>query len=78
MPTYEYKCEECGGHWEQEQGIKDAPLDVCPFCSIDTRVRVAKSDGPPSKGKPKRLISGRTGFVLNGSGWARDGYKGHG
>jgi len=66
MPTYEYHCDKCGYNWEQEQSIKDPPLDACPTC---LRLPV------PSNGKPKRLISGRTGFVLNGSGWARDGYK---
>ena len=68
MPTYEYKCEECGHEWEREQSIKDPPLATCPRC-------VLRSD-TPTKGRPKRQIPQHTGFVLNGRGWARDGYKG--
>lgn len=33
MPTYEYKCEECGV-FEQMQKIADAPLTVCPECGL--------------------------------------------
>jgi len=31
MPTYEYKCPECG-HFEIEQRMTDAPLAACPTC----------------------------------------------
>ena len=68
MPTYEYKCDDCGHEWEQEQGIKDPLADQCPACS--------SNDAAPTWGSPRRQIPQRTGFVLSGSGWARDGYKG--
>lgn len=63
MPTYSYKCETCGGEFDAVQSIKDPPLDECP----------TKTDTGGCKGHPKRLIS-RTTFVLNGGGWAKDGY----
>lgn len=31
MPTYEYKCEQCG-KFEYQQSIKDDPLKECPTC----------------------------------------------
>lgn len=57
--TYEYECEACGHHWEQEQKISEPAVVECPQCKAP---------------KAKRLISGGTGFVLGGSGWAKDGY----
>ena len=40
MPTYVYKCDECGSHFEQIQKFSDKPLKTCPRC----------------KGKIKRVI----------------------
>ena len=63
MPIYGVHCEACGHEFESFQGM-DALLPACPKCgSDDTR----------------KLVSRRTGFVLNGEGWAKDGYtKGKG
>jgi putative FmdB family regulatory protein len=33
MPTYEYRCKECGQHLEVVQSFADDPLTVCPHCS---------------------------------------------
>jgi len=32
MPTYEYKCESCGIHFDKVQHFKDEPLKACPEC----------------------------------------------
>jgi putative FmdB family regulatory protein len=32
MPTYEYRCKECGRHLEVVQSFKDDPLTECPHC----------------------------------------------
>ena len=32
MPTYRYRCKNCGYDFEQEQSFSDAPLTVCPKC----------------------------------------------
>ena len=32
MPTYEYKCEECGIVFERFQHFSERPLGVCPEC----------------------------------------------
>ncbi len=64
MPTYLYFCEKCKKEFEEIHSIS-VQLDECPFC---------KENGEkPSP--PKRLISGGTGFILNGSGWAKDRYS---
>jgi putative FmdB family regulatory protein len=51
MPTYEYECGACGHHFEQFQGIKDAPATECPECN----------------GVVKRVVSGGSGFIMKGS-----------
>ena len=32
MPTYEYRCKECGEELEAVQGFHDDPLTECPAC----------------------------------------------
>jgi putative FmdB family regulatory protein len=32
MPTYEYRCKDCGEHVEVVQSFKDDPLTECPAC----------------------------------------------
>lgn len=62
MPTYTYKCEECG-EFDAYHSINDK-LTECPTCKekgiISTLVR---------------LISKGSSFILNGSGWAKDNYS---
>lgn len=37
MPTYQYRCTECGNELEARQKFSDAPLTVCPNCSGELR-----------------------------------------
>jgi len=37
MPTYEYRCRDCGEHLEVVQAFTDEPLTICPACSGDLR-----------------------------------------
>jgi putative FmdB family regulatory protein len=61
MPTYEYECGKCSLRFEQQQSIKDAPLQACPKCG----------------GKVQRIISGGSGFIMKSSGQSpRDSRKG--
>ena len=32
MPTYEYRCSDCGNQFETYRGIDDEPLTVCERC----------------------------------------------
>ena len=51
MPTYEYKCQNCGYTFEKFQGIKDDPLKKCPKCNS----------------KVQRLIGSGAGIIFKGS-----------
>lgn len=64
MPTYEYKCLDCGIQFERFQGITEDPIQECPECS----------------GQTKRLIGAGAGLIFKGSGfyitdYRSDGYK---
>ena len=64
MPTYEYKCLDCGIQFDQFQGITADPIQECPECS----------------GQTKRLIGAGAGLIFKGSGfyitdYRSDGYK---
>src|SRR5581483_1488523 len=37
MPTYEYRCKDCGEHLEVVQKFTDDPLTVCPNCGGSLR-----------------------------------------
>lgn len=53
MPTYEYKCLDCGKNFEKFQRISESRLTKCPFCG----------------GKVERIISGGSGILFKGSGF---------
>ena len=59
MPTYDYKCLECGKTFELFQSMKDAPIDECRFC----------------KGKVRRLIGTGAGIIFKGSGFYCTDYR---
>ncbi|MBN1534184.1 MAG: zinc ribbon domain-containing protein [Spirochaetes bacterium] len=48
MPTYEYRCDECGDRFERFQKMSDEPVAVCPSCG----------------GSVRRLISGGGGIIM--------------
>lgn len=60
MPTYEYKCENCGYQFDIIQSMKDTPLTECPECH---------------KNKLKKLISGGAGLIFKGTGFYLTDYK---
>jgi len=59
MPTYEYKCDECGHEFEAFQSIKEAPINICPICNS----------------KIHRVINGGAGLIFKGSGFYITDYK---
>lgn len=59
MPTYQYKCNNCGNEFEEFQSITESPLDKCPSCGQ----------------KPRRIITGGAGFLLKGSGFYTTDYR---
>jgi putative FmdB family regulatory protein len=60
MPTYEYKCENCGHLFEQFQSITSKPLRVCPQCG---------------QSKLNRLIGAGSGIIFKGSGFYATDYR---
>ncbi|WP_425663935.1 FmdB family zinc ribbon protein [Gardnerella piotii] len=32
MPTYHYRCKQCGYDFSQHQSFEDKPITVCPKC----------------------------------------------
>ena len=50
MPTYEYKCEECGIRFDRFQHFSDAPVEDCPECDGHVH-RVIHPVGIVFKGK---------------------------
>lgn len=59
MPTYDYKCLDCGHTFEHFQRITEDPLDQCPVCS----------------GHVKRLIGAGSTPIFKGSGFYQTDYK---
>ena len=59
MPTYEYKCTQCGYVFEMFQTMSAEPIKTCPKC----------------KGKVKRLIGPGAGPIFKGTGFYQTDYK---
>ncbi len=54
MPTYDYKCENCGNAFEFFQSMKDEPMTLCPQCGHNTL---------------KKMVSMPAGLIFKGSGF---------
>lgn len=59
MPTYDYKCLDCGHTFEAFQRITEELLTNCPKCG----------------GSVKRLIGAGSGPIFRGSGFYQTDYK---
>ncbi len=59
MPTYDYKCTECGYKFELFQPMSADPVKICPKC----------------KGFVKRLIGAGAGPIFKGTGFYQTDYK---
>ncbi|HVH13490.1 MAG TPA: zinc ribbon domain-containing protein [Longimicrobium sp.] len=62
MPTYEYRCPECGNEFEKFGRMSDPPVQECPACHAQAQ----------------RRISGGAGLVFKGSGFYITDYRGEG
>jgi predicted nucleic acid-binding Zn ribbon protein len=77
MPTYPYRCVNCGAEFEVEQKITDEPLEFyrhTPETHPNEPKLHVRRDQRTCSGQVKRQI-GPTSFVLKGKGWAADGYS---
>ncbi|MBB4635369.1 FmdB family zinc ribbon protein [Longimicrobium terrae] len=59
MPTYEYRCPNCGNDFEKFQKMSDEPVADCPACGTPT---------------PRRISAG-AGLVFKGSGFYITDYQ---
>ena len=59
MPTYEYKCLDCGTTFETFQSMTEDPLTTCHDCG----------------GRLKRLIGSGAGIIFKGSGFYCTDYR---
>lgn len=59
MPTYDYKCKECGYDFEHFQSMTEKPLTNCPLCN----------------GKVERLIGTGGALIFKGSGFYTTDYR---
>ncbi|MBI2804078.1 MAG: zinc ribbon domain-containing protein [Planctomycetes bacterium] len=60
MPTYEYRCNACGHHFDELQSFSEAPLKKCPACK---------------KKKLERLIGAGAAILFKGSGFYQTDYR---
>ena len=60
MPTYEYKCENCGHNFDEFQSMSEAPLEKCPKCK---------------KKKLRRLFGTGAAILFKGSGFYETDYR---
>ena len=60
MPTYQYRCKQCGCEKEVFQRMSDDALTACPECNAEEFERVISAEG---------------GFLLKGSGFHNTDYK---
>ena len=60
MPTYEYKCKNCGHEFEEYQSMSADVLIDCPKCKTPNLVRA---------------IGGGGGMIFKGSGFYQTDYK---
>ena len=59
MPTYDYKCKQCGYQFELFQTMTAEPVKICPQCN----------------GEVKRLIGPGAGPIFKGNGFYQTDYK---
>ena len=78
MPTYEYRCKDCGQHLEVQQAFTDDPLTECPECSGTLKkkfgsVGIAFKGSGFYKNDARQSSSSSTGSSSSGSSSAGSG-----
>lgn len=60
MPTYVYRCTDCGHSFEQYQSISAEPIRICPICGQE---------------HVQRVLTGGSGLIFKGAGFYATDYK---
>jgi putative FmdB family regulatory protein len=66
MPTYVYRCDDCGHQFELFQRMSDDPVDTCPGCGSKVR-RVIHPVGVVFKGSGWYITDSRAKNSASGS-----------
>lgn len=84
MPTYEYRCTDCGQTFERYQSFSDDPITVCPLPAAllpDGRTALNGTEvngtGPECGGEVRKVFS-NVGISFKGSGFYRNDSRGEG
>ena len=72
MPTYQYRCTECGHAFEQVQSFSDDALTVCPECGGRLR-KLFGAVGVTFKGSGFYRTDSRSGGASGSSGSGSSG-----
>ncbi|HEX9991386.1 MAG TPA: FmdB family zinc ribbon protein [Acidimicrobiales bacterium] len=75
LPTYEYRCRDCGEHLEVVQSFRDDPLTECPNCGGSLR-KVFSAIGISFKGSGFYKTDSRASGGSGGSGGGGKGESG--
>lgn len=67
MPTYQYRCRECGEDLEVVQSFTDDPLTKCPNCKKKALRKVFAAPGIAFKGSGFYKTDSRSGNGKSGS-----------
>jgi putative FmdB family regulatory protein len=59
VPTYEYECGKCGGHFDRFQSMTAPPVKRCPTC----------------RGKVRRVPGTGAGVIFRGKGFYATDYR---
>jgi putative FmdB family regulatory protein len=51
MPTYDYRCKQCGYQFELFQNMSAEPIKICPQCKGEVIRLIGPGAGPIFKGK---------------------------
>lgn len=84
MPTYEYRCTDCGQTFERYQSFSDDPITVCPLPAAllpddSTALNGAEVNGTvPECGGEVRKVFSNVGISFKGSGFYRNDSRSEG
>ncbi|WP_419840175.1 FmdB family zinc ribbon protein [Candidatus Poriferisodalis sp.] len=72
MPTYQYRCTDCGQSFERYQSFSDDPITVCPLPRDSEVVNGTDNGSASTCGGEVRKIFSNVGISFKGSGFYRN------
>lgn len=65
MPTYQYRCKQCGDEFEKVQSFSDDSIPKCPTCGTRSKKNISK-------------VFGQVGISFKGSGFYKNDHRSKG